>query len=263
LAKWELALQELDRLLAAGAPRAPVVADAWYGDVTEFREGLQARGLQYAVGIRARTTVWPPGVIPHPPPRRGSRGPTPQRLRRGPGQQPLAVAELAQQLPARAWRTVRWRAGSQGPLQSRFAAVRVRAAHRDHKRRAPREEEWLLVEWPAGEPEPTKYWLANLPAQTALRQLVRVVKLRWRIERDYEELKDELGLDHYEGRNWRGFHHHAALCIAAYAFLVVERARFSPRWSDPPAGQPPTFIKAPALPAGFRPRGAATADGTP
>ena len=122
-----------------------------------------------------------------------------------------------------------WRQGSKGTLRSRFAAVRVRPAHRDYKRTAPHPEEWLLIEWPKKESEPAKYWLSTLPAKTSLKALVKIAKHRWIIERDYEELKQELGLGHYEGRSWRGFHHHATLCIAAYGFLVSERNRFSPQ----------------------------------
>jgi SRSO17 transposase len=130
----------------------------------------------------------------------------------------------------------------------------VRPAHRDTERSEPWPEEWLLIEWPAGDAEPAKYWFSNRPRRTALKRLVKVAKARWWIERDYQELKQELGLGHYEGRNWRGFHHHASLCIAAYGFLIAERCLF------PPQRQ---FIRrrieAPVLPAGFRPRGAASA----
>jgi len=134
-------------------------------------------------------------------------------------------------------------------MQSRFARLRVRAAHRDERSAAPRELEWLLIEWPRGESEPTKYWLSTVPEASSIEDLVRLVKIRWRIERDYLELKDELGLDHYEGRGWRGFHHHGVLCIAAYAFLVAERARLSP-----PA--PLAFLRPARVPKSFRPRGA-------
>jgi hypothetical protein len=137
-------------------------------------------------------------------------------------------------------------------MSSRFCALRVRAAHRDYDRGEVRDEEWLLIEWPEGEKEPTKYYLSTLPKRTSLKKLVFTVKLRWRIERDYEELKQEIGLGHYEGRGWRGFHHHAALSIAAYAFLVAERGRFSP--SGDGGGTPK--LKAARLPRGFRPRGA-------
>ena len=134
-------------------------------------------------------------------------------------------------------------------MRSRFARLRVRPAHRDEQRATPRPDEWLLIEWPRGDAEPTKYWLSTLPETTPIAELVRLAKLRWRIERDYQELKDELGLDHFEGRGWRGFHHHGALCIAAYAFLAAERARLSP-----PA--PLAFLRAPRLPKRFKPRGA-------
>jgi SRSO17 transposase len=134
-------------------------------------------------------------------------------------------------------------------MRSRFACVRIRPAHRDVDRHAPRPEEWLLIEWPRHEPAPRKYWLSTMPPETPLPQLVRLAMLRWRIERDYLELKDQFGLDHYEGRGWRGFHHHGTLCIAAYAFLAAERARLSPP-------EPLSFLRAPRLPAGFRPRGA-------
>jgi SRSO17 transposase len=134
-------------------------------------------------------------------------------------------------------------------MRSRFARLRVRPAHRDEQRATPRPAEWLLIEWPRGDGAPTKYWLSTLPETTPIAELVRLAKLRWRIERDYQELKDELGLDHFEGRGWRGFHHHGALCIAAYAFLAAERARLSP-----PA--PLAFLPAPRLPKRFKPRGA-------
>ena len=113
-------------------------------------------------------------------------------------------------------------------MRFRFAAVRVRPAHRDYRKTEPHPEEWLLIEWPEGESEPTQYWLYTLPEQTSLKSLVKMAKRRWIIERDYEELKQELGLGLYEGRGWRGFHHHATLCIAAYGFLISERNRFSP-----------------------------------
>jgi SRSO17 transposase len=146
---------------------------------------------------------------------------------------------------------VTWRAGTAEALSSRFARFRVRPAHRDETRAEPRPEEWLLIEWPVGEAEPTKYWLSTLPAETGLEVLVGTAKGRWRIERDYEELKQEVGLNHYEGRNWRGHHHHASLCIAAYGFLVAERSLFPPE-----QGPGYRYSKPPALPEDFRPRGA-------
>jgi SRSO17 transposase len=161
---------------------------------------------------------------------------------------------LAAGLPAGAWRSVTWREGTSGPLAPRFAAVRVRPAHDDFRLSEPRAEEWFLAEWPEGEDEPTKYWLSTLPEATSLEDLVATARLRWRVERDFEELKQELGLGHFEGRGWRGFHHHASLCIAAYAFLVAERCRFSPQgWRPRP--------RAPERPAGYRPRNSPRAPG--
>jgi SRSO17 transposase len=155
--------------------------------------------------------------------------PSPTKLlRRSREHTPIAVRELAMSLAPSAWKTVRWREGTRKSLRSRFAALRVRPAHRDEERGEPRAEEWLLIEWPSQEAEPTKYWLSTLPQATKLKDLVRIAKHRWIIERDYEELKQELGLGHYEGRGWRGFHHHATLCIAAYGSLVARTEPFFP-----------------------------------
>jgi SRSO17 transposase len=173
-------------------------------------------------------------------------------LRRDPAHQPVAVRALARQLDRANWQLVRWREGTKGMMQSRFALTSVRPAHRDHLRVTPCPAELLLIEWPLGESEPARYWLSSLPAGTDVAELVRLAKIRWRLERDYQELKDEIGLDHYEGRNWRGFHHHGALCIAAYAFLAAERARL-----PPPA--PVAFLRPARLSKGFRPRGATRA----
>jgi SRSO17 transposase len=250
--KWEIAVAAIDALLAEDIPRAPVVADAGYGVVTKFREAVAARGLSYALGVSAETSVWPPEQQPLPPrPWRG-HGRPPKLLRRSADHRPLSVLDLATRQSARAWRAIRWREGTRGTMASRFAFLRVRAAHQDYWRATPRDPEWLVIEWPVGEAAPTKFWLSTVPERTAQEDLVRLVKIRWRIERDYQELKDELGLDHYEGRGWEGFHHHGVLCIAAYAFLAAERARLSP-----PA--PLAFLRAAPLPKGFRPRGAARA----
>jgi SRSO17 transposase len=247
--KWQIALGQIQTVQAEGVPPAPVVADAGYGDTTAFREALTTMGLAYAVGVKKETTVWPPGQAPRPPKRGTGRGRPATNVRRPAAHVPQNLKQVAVALPTAGWRTVTWREGTRGAMRSRFARLRVRPAHRDEERTAPRPEEWLLIEWPRGEPGPTKYWLSTLPEATALADLVRLAKLRWRIERDYQELKDELGLDHFEGRGWRGFHHHGALCIAAYAYLAAERARLSP-----PA--PLAFLRAPRLPHGFTPRGA-------
>jgi SRSO17 transposase len=247
--KPALALAQIRATLALGWPAGIVLADAAYGNDTAFRDGVTALGLRYAVGIQAAVTVWGPGEAPLPPAIRKPTGRPPSRLRRDPDHSPQAVQTLAQGLPPAAWRTVAWREAPETPCVSRFAAVRVRPAHRDRDRTTVRAEEWLLIEWPEGESEPSKYWLATLPAETPLERLVSVAKGRWRIERDYEDLKQELGLGHFEGRGWRGFHHHATLCIAAYGYLVAHRLTAPAGEKNPPRPQ------APGLSASYRPRG--------
>jgi SRSO17 transposase len=248
--KPAIALAQIRQAVEQGVAPAPVLADSAYGNETRFREGITEMQLRYVVGVHENLTVWPPGEVPRPKKRRKGRGRPPTRLHRDAKHQPVAVKDLAHSLPAQAWKIVTWREGTRHKLKSRFATVRVRPAHRDEKRSEPYPEEWLLMEWPAGETEPTKYWLSTLPVQTRLTALVRLAKQRWIIERDYEELKQELGLGHYEGRGWRGFHHHATLCIAAYGFLVIERTRFSP---SARAGQ--LELRAPGIPSHFQPRG--------
>jgi SRSO17 transposase len=248
--KPAIALAQIRQAVEQGIPPAPVLADSAYGNETRFREGITELKLRYAVGVHENLTVWPPGETPQPKPRRKGRGRPPTRLHRDREHRPMAVKDLALSLPEQVWKTVTWREGTRHQLKSRFAAIRVRPAHRDEKRSEPYLEEWLLMEWPAGETEPTKYWLSTLPVQTRLTALVRLAKHRWIIERDYEELKQELGLGHYEGRGWRGFHHHATLCIAAYGFLVIERTRFSP---SARAGR--LELRAPQIPPYFQPRG--------
>jgi SRSO17 transposase len=251
--KLEIALEQIRAALADGVPRAPVLGDPAYGNDTEFRTKLAELELSYVLGIQSTTTIWLPGSEPLVP-ARGGRGRPATRLRRDPEHPPLSAKQLALNLPATAWKTVAWREGTRRPLRSRFARVRVRPAHRDHKLRRPRQPEWLLIEWPDGEPEPRKYWMSNLPEKVSLRNLVALAKQRWIIERDYQELKQELGLGHFEGRGWRGFHHHATLAIAAYGFLVAERSRFSPSARSGHLGLP-----IPELPPEFYPRGARTA----
>ncbi len=246
--KWRIALGQIDQLLAQDLPPAPVVADAGYGDTTEFRDGLTERGFSYVVGIKHTTSVWPPGEQPLPPPRSQGRGRPPTRLRRDARHRPVSARKLADMLAKQAWQMVQWREGTKGTMRSRFAAVQIRPAHRDELRLEPRALEWILIEWPPGVADPTKYWLSTVPEDVELTELVSLAKVRWRIERDYQELKDELGLDHYEGRGWRGFHHHGVLCMAAYCFLAAQRGRLSPP-------QAIAFLEPAALPQGFRPRG--------
>jgi SRSO17 transposase len=248
--KSKIALEQLRAARSAKIPPGVVLADAGYGNDTDFRLGISALGLTYAVGIQGSTTLWSEGHEPLPPRGHWGRGRPGTHLRRNRTHQPIDANRLALELPGSAWRRIEWREGTQGAMASRFARLRVRAAHRD--RVYP--EEWLVIEWPLGETEPAKYWLATLPQSIAFKQLVRLIKLRWRIERDYQELKQELGLGHYEGRNWRGFHHHASLTIAAYGFLM--RARLTGRAkknSAPQATEP--MLRLPPRPKDFVPRG--------
>lgn len=248
--KPEIALDQIRAAVAAQVARGVVLADAAYGINTEFRDALTQLKLQYVVGVQSSLTVWEPGKQPLPARPRGGKGRPPRLLQRTSDHQPVSVKQLAMSLPSGAFKEVTWRQGTELQLRSRVAAVRVRPARRDYEKAEPHAEEWLLIEWPRGEAEPTKYWMATLPANAPLKTLVKIAKHRWIIERDYQELKQELGLGHFEGRNWRGFHHHATLCIAAYGFLVAERNRFSP---SARAGHLGFAASGPA--PDFRPRG--------
>ncbi len=228
--KWEISLAQIDAALAWGLPRRVVLADAGYGDVTEYREGLVARELEYVVGINGVQVLWPPGAAPIPPPLTrpaGQGGKTPSRWKTG-EQKPMTALALALSRGRAGCRPVSWRDGSRGRQKSYFGAVRVRCAHHHLQGEPPGDEQWLLYEWPSDEKEPTKFWLATQPARTPVKELVHLAKLRWRVERDYQELKQEIGLDHFEGRGWRGFHHHATLCAVAHGFLALRRALFPP-----------------------------------
>ena len=250
LTKPQIALEQIRAAKAAGVPMGRVLADAGYGNDTRWREALSEMELEYCVGVQSVTTVWAAGTGPVPPKTKNNIGRPRTRWQRVTGATPLSVKGLAETLTARRWRTMVWREGSNAKLSSRFAAVRVRAAHRDEEGlRSPRQTQWLLIEWPQDQAEPTKYWLSTLPADTALVDLVKTAKMRWRIERDYQELKQEFGLSHYEGRGWRGFHHHATLCIATYGFLLTDRLHHGSSKKNS------SRSKAPGLPAGYIPRG--------
>ena len=253
LTKPQISLLQIQQAKADGLPGDVVAADAGYGDDTNYRDGITALGLLYVVGIKPQTTVWPEGTGPLPPKPWSGRGKKPLRLRRDAQHQPVSVKEMAMSLPASSYRKLTWREGTNTKLSSRFAAVRVSAAHRHSKGEVPRAQEWLLIEWTNGEPEPTKYFLSTLPADISRKQLVHAVKSRWRIERDYQELKQEFGLDNFEGRSWRGFHHHATLCITAYGFLIGERLLHG---QDTKKNS--LWRTQPALPVGYLPRGASS-----
>jgi len=248
--KPQIALEQIQKALEDGVPPAPVLADAAYGNDSGFRRGITELGLDYMLGVQSSTTVWRPGESPLEAKPWTGKGRHATLLRRSKNHQPVSVKELAMSLGTENWKNVSWREGSSGKMRSRFAALRVRPAHRDESRKQPHSEEWLLIEWPQTETEPTKYWLSTLPQNLSFKRLVYIAKHRWIIERDYQELKQELGLGHYEGRGWRGFHHHATLCIAAYGFLVAERTRFSP---SARGGQ--LQLSVAAFPKHFSPRG--------
>jgi len=230
--KPHIALEQIRQAHRDGIPQGVILGDAAYGKDTHLRTSLTELGINYAVGIMPQTKVWAEGR-----------------------RKPHSVRKLALDLPADAWREVQWREGTGKRLSSRFARIRVRAAHREAlPEDDPRAEEWLLIEWPKSEKKPTKYALSTLPKDISFARLVDTAKLRWRIERDYEELKQEVGLGHFEGRGWRGLHHHAALCIATYGFLVSEKETI------PPSAPCSSWRREKfTLPEGYQPRGAAPA----
>jgi SRSO17 transposase len=238
--KLEIALDHIRWACKAGLPRGNVLVDAGFGNDSKFRDGITEEGLTYCAGILPQALVWKPGVRP---------GLASKKARHN----AVSVKKLALGLPAKAWRTIKWREGTNDWLSSRFARVRVAVAPSKERPKKPKKE-WLLIEWPKGEAAPTKYWLSTLPETISFIDLVDATKLRWRIERDYEELKQEIGLGHFEGRKWRGFHHHATMCIVAYGFLVSERETI------PPSGpRSAALFQEPAIPDSYRPRGSALA----
>ena len=238
MTKQQIALAHIKAALAAGIPRGVVLIDADYGRDGNLRQELRSLELTYVAAIQSSPLVWRPGSGPK----------TDRKLPITRREDPdlMSIKELALSLGKSAWKTIRWREGSADWLESRFARVRVRLARED--------EQWLLIEWPRDEKAPTNYWLSNLPEDIPFNKLVDIAKLRWRIERDYQELKQEVGLGHYEGRGWRGFHHHATLCIAAYGFLISERETIPPSEPHPT----PPFSQL-TVPNGYKPRGAAAA----
>ena len=241
--KPQIALEHIRWACEMDLPGDLVLLDAGYGHDAKLRTGITELEKVYVAGIQPQTLVWAPGTRHSGAPKKGRRD----------APDAVSVKNLALGLHSKAWRTIAWREGTNAQLSSRFARVRVHVASK-HERRANRAKEWLLIEWPEGEDEPTKYWLSTLPKNIPFRDLVDAAKLRWRVERDYQELKQEVGLGHYEGRGWRGFHHHATLCIAAYGFLISERETI------PPSG--PAFTRSfpqLAVPDGYRPRGSALA----
>jgi SRSO17 transposase len=237
--KPEIALEQIRWACEERLPGELVLVDAAFGHDSKLRTGITELKKIYVAGIQPQTLVWAPGARRGRAPKKGCRD----------APDAISVKALAIALPAKAWRTIAWREGTNERLSSRFARLRVHVASR-HEPHSKPAKEWLLIEWTDGEDEPTKYWLSTLPKNIPFRDLVDAAKLRWRIERDYEELKQEVGLGHFEGRGWRGFHHHATLCIAAYGFLISERETIPP--STPCSAA--LFPKL-AVPGGYRPRG--------
>jgi SRSO17 transposase len=238
--KPEIALEQIRWACEVGLPGNMALLDAGYGHDSKLRRGITELGKHYVAGIQPQTLVRAPRTRPGGAPNKGRRD----------AANAISVKEVALRLRAKAWRTIRWREGTNEWLSSRFACVRVSVASSHQPAEEPAKE-WLLIEWPEGEDEPTKYWLSTLPKNISFRDLVDAAKLRWRIERDYQELKQEVGLGHFEGRGWRGFHHHATLCIAAYGFLISETETIPP--SGPRSAAPFPQL---AVPDGYRPRGA-------
>lgn len=253
--KPQIALQQLQHLLDEGAPKHCVLADAGYGIDYAFRQHLSNMGLLYVVGVTSAVVVWSPDVTPLPPKRYKGMGRPPVMPRRTATRQPVSIKELALGLPKNTWQNISWREGTNTHLTGRFAAVRVRCAGGNAGRARLLPEQWLLIEWPADQAEPEKYYLSTLPETTALNDLVRSAHMRWRIERDYQDLKQDMGLGDYEGRGWRGFHHHASMSIAAYGFLMAQRLK-----AGGTSGGKKNFIerKAPAVPEDYIPRGSPT-----
>ena len=223
--KWQLALAMIDELRGWGISAAPVLGDGAYGDITELRLGLQAREIDYVLDVKGVTSALPEDAMPIRPARAPGRGRPPVARYRGPFS---SLAALAQCAGASACTQVTWRQGTRGPMSSRFVALRVRPANLTLRRAAAGGELplcWLLAEWPEGKDAPTDFWLSNLGPDTPIERLVELAKLRWRVEQDYRELKDALGLDHFEGRSWPGWHHHVTLVSVAHGFLTTERLR--------------------------------------
>ena len=250
--KTQIALAQLRTLLADGAPHHCVLADAGYGVDTAFRQTLSDMGLAYAVGVTSAVVVWPPGIEPLPPKPYSGTGRPPVMPRRTARLQLMSVKALALLLPTQAFHTISWREGTNEPLSGRFAAVRVRHAGGNAGKARLRPLQWLLIGWPASDAQPSKYVLSTLPEDMPINELVGAAHQRWRIERDCQDLKQDFGLGHYEGRGWRGFHHHASLSIADYGFLMAERLI-----ADKPVGGKKNFIErqVPALAKDYIPRG--------
>lgn len=225
--KTQIALDQVRHLVSEGTLAKTVLADSAYGDNTAFRQALDELGLTYALGLSSTLKVWRPEQGPADVGKdSGVRRPPRHYIG---DDEPVELRKLATEIPAGSWKLVELRPGEANPRTSRFAALRVRSAHRASHGKPPGPERWLVFEWPEGDSAPSHYFLSSMPADTELAELARVAKHRWRVERDYQDAKQEVGLEHYEGRRWVGFNHHLTICMAAMTYLVASRALFPPR----------------------------------
>jgi len=208
--KPELGLGLIKRAAGFQVERAPVLGDAAYGDNTQLRTALNDEKIEYVLSVTPDTTVFKPGIV-----FTGSRAKDKQEA--------VSIESLARSLRREDFQTVTIRGKDKSRVRSRFAFVRIIAAHPVILDKQSPREEWLIIEWPEGRSEPSDYWISNLPATAKPARLARLARLRWMIELDYKQLKGHLGLDHYEGRSYRGWHHHTALVTLAHAFLTLER----------------------------------------
>lgn len=226
--KNQIALEQIDRLLEAGLSARPVLADAAYGNSSKFRNGLRQRKLEYVVAVQGKTAIWRPNEGPDPLPEYTGRGRPPTR--QYPGEhQPVSIKEFAGELSVSRWKNFKLSRGRHEPKTIRTAVTRVRTAHKAHQGYPPGPSEWLVIIWPEGASEPTDYFLSNLGRRTRPKKVVELGCLRWRVERDYQDMKQEIGLEHHEGRSWVGLHHHLTICMAAHAFLGSQRKLFPPQ----------------------------------
>jgi SRSO17 transposase len=216
--KWQLAIEMLDELRGWGLAVPVVCADAGYGDNAHFRAALAERDLRYIVQVKGSATAQAAEAVPELLPSSGKRWRGLPRYRT----KPISLREHVLAAGRTSARRLSWRQGSKGTLAADFLALRIRPAGRRprYAQDGTLAPAWLIAQWPPEEAEPVKYWLSNLPADTPVEDLVRLGKIRWRIEHDYRELKTGLGLDHYEGRTWKGWHRHVTLVAAAHLFLT-------------------------------------------
>lgn len=234
--KWELALDLIDETLKWDIPRGVVICDTFYGKVNAFRDGLANRELLYLCQVESKTIIYD----------ESDRFKKKQRSKKAAADSTISIKEFAKQIPSWHYKTIRWRDGTKGKMVSNFAVVRVQPAHGHHAGKVLPPRQWLLIDWPTDEKEPTKYWFSNLNKQVGLRRLVKLAMNRWQIEQNYQQQKDELGLDHYEGRGLMGWHHHVTMNMIAFGFLLLEKLRGKKKFWVEPADDQENASKTPA-----------------